>query len=62
MDQRFKGNYRVRENGETMVHICAEYGQPDLLEWFVHNYDPDLNPVNDAGETPVMIAAREGNI
>lgn len=62
MDQHFRGDFKFRPNGETMLHCCAEYGQADLFEWFVEEYEPDINAVNDAGETPVMVAAREGNI
>ena len=25
MDQTFKGDHIFRENGETMLHVCAEY-------------------------------------
>ena len=33
-----------------------------MFDWFVEHYGADLSPQNDAGETPLMIAAKEGRI
>ena len=42
--------------------MCAEYGQLDLFQWFHDKFAADLNSVNTDGETPMMLAAREGKI
>ena len=62
MDQQFNGKAIWKTNGETVIHVCAEYNAPDLLDWFHVNYECDLNAENNAGETPLMVAAREGKI
>jgi len=49
-------------NGDKLLHICAEYGQLELFTWFKEYYNADVNCQNEAGETPLMIACREGKI
>ena len=38
-----KGNVKFRPNGEGMLHACAEYGQPELFEWFAERYSAKLD-------------------
>ena len=52
----------MRKNGDQVLHLCAEAGQVELFEWFHVNYYCDVNAANEAGETPFIIAAREGRI
>lgn len=57
---RFSGSTHVRTNKETVLHVCAEFDQCELFKWFFKRYNCDFSVVNDAGETPLIIAAREG--
>ena len=52
----------MKDTGETVLHICAEYEKIDIFNWFVDEYKCDVNGVNDFNETPFMTAAREGKI
>jgi ankyrin repeat protein len=40
--------------------LCAEYGRVDLFKWFKKQYDMDIKINNNSGESPLMIACREG--
>lgn len=40
---KFKGTTIVRNNGDTILHVCAESNQPDLFQWFIDHYDADYN-------------------
>jgi ankyrin repeat protein len=33
-----------------------------MFAWFIREYGADINAVNQAGETPLIIAAREGKL
>ena len=44
------------------MHVMAEYGKTQLFDWFIDYFDPDLSPQSDSGETPLMIAAKEGSM
>lgn len=59
---KFRGVEKFKPSGENCLHICAEYNEPVMFKWFVEEYNADINHVNDAGETPLMIACREGKL
>ena len=52
----------LRKNGDTILHVCAEYGQTKLFDYFYANLGGDLDMQNKLGETPFISAAREGRI
>jgi len=54
-------NETLRPNGDTLMHICAEYGQLELFQYFLER-GGDIKVVNFAGETPLHLATREGKI
>ena len=60
--KRFHARRKFRANGETALHVCAEFGRVELFKWMAAEYAGDIQGVNDAGETPLMIAAREGKL
>lgn len=60
--KKFRGGEKFRPTGENCLHICAEYNELEMFRWFVEEYAADINHVNDAGETPLMLAAREGKL
>lgn len=62
MNQKFTKRTKFRENGDSVLHICAEFNQVELFTWFIEEYKCDINAVNEAKETPLIIAAREGKI
>jgi len=62
MNREFTGKIILRTNGENALHICAEFDRVDLFKWFKFEYSMDITDENDAGETPFIIAAREGKI
>jgi hypothetical protein len=44
MDTAFRSDYPFRPNGETVMHVMAEYGKTQLFDWFINYFDPDLCP------------------
>ena len=44
------------------MHVCAEYGNTKLFEYFKKEYDAELNVTNKLRETPFTTAAREGRL
>jgi len=53
----------VRENKDTVWHICAEFDQEQIMDYLTTIIeDFNINCQNSAGETPFMVAAREGNL
>ena len=44
------------------MHVCAEYGQAKLFEYFKNTFACDLDIKNYLDETPFCTAAREGRI
>ena len=62
MNQNFHVKTKLTETGETVLHICAQHNMVDLFDWFVYEYHATVFVVNDFGETPLMIAAREGRM
>jgi ankyrin repeat protein len=62
MMRDFNPNVHFRKNGETMLHICAEYNLRSIFEWLVANHKAGVLRKNEAGETPFIVAAREGKL
>ena len=62
MVKNFNPNAQVRRNGENLLHVCAEYNCRPLFEWLVSDHKGGPFRKNEAGETPLIIAAREGKI
>mgnify|MGYP003914614209 CR=1 FL=1 len=53
----------VRANKDTVWHICAEFDQEEIMEYLTTMIeDFNINCQNLAGETALMVAAREGNL
>jgi len=50
------------ENGNKVLHVCAEFGRIELFEWFVDRYKANTMMTNYHGETPFHIAAKERQI
>ena len=59
---KFRGTEKFRPTGEICLHICAEFNEGKMFAWFIQEYGADINAVNQAGETPLIIAAREGKL
>jgi ankyrin repeat protein len=62
MMKNFNPNAKFRRNGETLLHVCAEYNCRSLFEWLVSDHKAGVFRKNEAGETPFIIAAREGKL
>lgn len=45
-----------------MLHVCAEFNNRELFEWLVSDHKGGVFRKNEAGETPFIIAAREGKL
>lgn len=54
-------NEIIRPSGDTVMHVCAEFGREKLFEYFAKK-GGDHNRRNYANETPFHVAAREGKI
>ena len=54
-----QANTVLRKNGDTILHICAEYGQVKLFEHFHKVLKGNLDIQNRLLETPFIMAARE---
>ena len=52
----------IRRNGDTILHLCAEYDQAKLFENLKKTFDCELDILNKLQETPFRVAAREGRI
>ena len=50
----------MKETQETVLHLCAEYGQLKLFEYFQNKYGCNVMAKNFCGDTPFHHAAREG--
>ena len=42
MNQKFHGKLVFRENGDNILHICAEYNQAELFKWFKEEFNVDI--------------------
>jgi ankyrin repeat protein len=62
MNRAFTGKAILKTNGENALHVCAEFGKVELFRWFKFEYSMDVTWENDGGETPFLIAAREGKL
>ncbi|GKT21416.1 hypothetical protein ADUPG1_011899 [Aduncisulcus paluster] len=47
----------LRDDGLSVLHICALYGATPLFDYIVHTLDHSPNPLSDDGETPLSLAA-----
>eukprot|EP00347_Sterkiella_histriomuscorum_P017290 403349951 len=52
----------LRPSGDTILHVCAEYGHEKLFQYFVTEMRADYMVRNYADETPFHLAAREGKL
>lgn len=52
----------LRKNGDTILHVCAGYGQAALLAKFKEHFNDELDIKNTLHETPFITAAREGRL
>ena len=53
----------IRNNGDTVLHLAAEHNQFEIFDYLgLSLVSINLNVQNDAGETPYMLAAREGHL
>mmetsp|Transcript_34776 Transcript_34776/g.45762 ORF Transcript_34776/g.45762 Transcript_34776/m.45762 type:complete len:161 (+) Transcript_34776:1154-1636(+) len=52
----------LRRNGDTILHVCSEYGQVKLFTFFATQFSAELDIRNRLDETPFTVAAREGRI
>ena len=46
-----------------MLHVCAEFDQVEIFRWAMGYFKSkkiDINAKTVAGETPLMVASREG--
>ena len=59
-ENNVKAKTRLRDNGDTILHVCAEFGAVKLFNYFHMKFKGELDICNDAGETPFIVAAREG--
>jgi ankyrin repeat protein len=53
---------KIKPNGDTALHICAEFGNEFLFNFFFSKTKTDVSIRNDAGETPFIVACREGRL
>eukprot|EP00347_Sterkiella_histriomuscorum_P012762 403367319 len=51
----------LRPTGDNIMHVCAEYGQIKLFQYFFDKGGNVLS-VNHADEQPIHVAAREGKV
>ena len=59
----FTPNQIITKNGENFLHMCASKDVPQLFEWALQTYPKcDISAVNEQGETPLMLAARDGSL
>ena len=58
----FKGTEIFRENGDTCLHVCAQMNATVMFEYFADRHKADIMALNKAGETPLIVAAREGKL
>ena len=59
----FNPKLAMKPNGDAILHVCAEFDQTAILEWAMNHWRHKkifADEQNEAGETPLMIAAREG--
>ena len=61
-EKDIKADTILRPNGDTILHVCAEYGQEKLFHYFYQKLNANLDVVNYAKETPLILAAREGRL
>ena len=54
-------NEVLRPNGDTVLHVCAEYGRLDIFKFYIKKGNSYLVK-NYAEETPFHVVAREGKI
>ncbi len=56
---KFIINYKATEEN-TFLHLVVKYGTIEMLNKILTVNDLNLNPINTAGETPLLIATRLG--
>ena len=62
MDQEFHKDVILKNTGEGLLHVCAEFNKFEFFKYFVEVYECNIMAKNYCGETPFHVAAREGNI
>lgn len=62
-DLNIKARTVLRKNGDTILHVCAEYGAHTLFTRFKEIFNcGELDIRNSLDETPFITAAREGRL
>ena len=62
IELKIEATTELRLNGDTIMHVCAEYGQVKLFEYFCKELGASIEVKNKLEETPFTVAAREGRI
>lgn len=63
MDRRFNPKITLKESGETILHVAAEFGHIEIFQWIVDTYPgTNINYLTEAKETPFIFACREGKV
>jgi ankyrin repeat protein len=51
---------RVNRRGDSLLHLAANCGQVDGIEYLIENKQMDVNQVNEQGDTTLLCACRAG--
>ncbi|XP_034685314.1 ankyrin repeat-containing protein ITN1-like isoform X2 [Vitis riparia] len=57
--------FQLTPNHNTVLHIAAQFGQLNCVEWIIQHYSADSSPLqcpNLKGDSPLHLAAREGHV
>lgn len=60
LDQKVEFNVKDI-NGQSPLHVAAEYGQTDIVRFFLSKKISSIDVVDNYGETPLHIAAQRGH-
>lgn len=50
------------DNGNQILHVCAEFGRVEIFKWLVERYNANTMSKNYYGETPFHVAAKENKL
>lgn len=54
--------FEVNNDDWGVIHYCAAYGTPDILEMLVKDFAADINQFASGHYTPALIAAKKNNL
>ncbi|CAH8849381.1 unnamed protein product [Trichobilharzia szidati] len=54
-------NYALKNNGRTLIHYAADYGQKEICAYLINN-GADVNISDNFGVTPLLAAIYEGHV